>query len=361
MISMEDLTPLFSNKVGEEFLNALHSVAIERGVSDLHFFPQKDKTILAWREDGIMVEVYDMPHALYADVMRRIKFASKLSLNITHIPQDGQYSFPDGDVMIKVRVSTMPARFGEALTLRLLDSRRGIVPLEKLGMQKDIEDDLQELVKNPNGIMLVTGPTGSGKTTTLYALLSTQIGKGKNIITLEDPIEYELPGILQSQIDHKKKYTFALGLRAILRQDPDVVLVGEIRDAETAKIAAEAALTGHMVFATLHTNSAIESIPRLLSMGVEPYLLAPAMRAVLAQRLIRKVVPGTENEYKGRTSLNELLVIDKGMRDLILANAEQKDLEAYAKKQGFRTMFERGEEYVKEGITTMEEIARVAS
>jgi len=224
----------------------------------------------------------------------------------------------------------------------------------------------------PNGIVLVTGPTGSGKTTTLYSLLSTQVGKGKNIITLEDPIEYKLDGIVQSQIDHRHNYTFALGLRAILRQDPDVILVGEIRDAETAKTAADAALTGHLVFATLHTNSAIESIPRLLSMGIDSYLLAPALRGILAQRLVRKTCTKCKGKeggceecintgYKGRLSLPELLTIDKGMRDLILENAEQKDIEAYAKKNGFRTMRERGEELAKTNITTMEEIARVTS
>jgi type II secretory ATPase GspE/PulE/Tfp pilus assembly ATPase PilB-like protein len=370
--TMEQIQKLLDGKNGEEFLRELHRTATNTGVSDLHFFPRKEEVELGWRQDGVMHTVFIMNHTLYTDIVRRIKFASKLSLNTTTIPQDGEYAFPHDAYEVKVRVSSLPTKFGEAFTLRLLDPKRGIVPLEKLGMQEDIRVELKEMIQNPNGIMLVTGPTGSGKTTTLYSLLSTLVGTGRNIITLEDPIEYQLDGILQSQIDHKHNYTFGLGLRALLRQDPDVILVGEIRDEETAKTAADAALTGHMVFATLHTNSAIESIPRLLSMGVESYLLAPAIRGILAQRLVRKTCttckgkgencePCLGTGYKGRFSLNELLTFDKGMRDLILENAEQKELEAYAKKKGFRTMRERGEDIVQEGVTRMEEIVRVTS
>ena len=403
---MEDIQKKLEGKDGETFLKELHALAVAEGISDLHFFPEKAEVKLGWRQDGIMRIVTKMTHAEYTDVVRRIKFTSKMSLNVTNVPQDGEYAFPSGDYEVKVRVSSLPSKFGEVFTLRLLDPKRGIVPLEKLGFQDDIKQTLGEIVESPNGIMLVTGPTGSGKTTTLYALLSTLIGTGRNIITLEDPIEYQLDGIVQSQIDHKHGYTFAKGLRAILRQDPDVILVGEIRDEETAKTAADAALTGHMVFATLHTNSAIESIPRLVSMGVEPYLLAPALRGILAQRLVRKtcekckgksaeqtqnVTPSSArleaeacieggsgdkrgakskteacetcmgSGYKGRFSLAELLTIDKGMRDLILANAEQKEIEAYAKKHGFKDMRERGEEIVKTGITKMEEVVRVTS
>lgn len=361
---------ILDGKKGEEFLTTLHRVATESGISDLHFFPRKREVELAWREDGEMKTVMRLSHDAYIDVLRRIKFVAKLSLNVTQVPQDGEYAFPQNDREIKVRVSTLPSKFGEALTLRLLDPKRGIVPLEKLGFQKDIEGELRVLIEKPHGIMLVTGPTGSGKTTTLYSLLALLIGTGRNIITLEDPIEYELPEIIQSQIDHRHQYTFAGGLRAILRQDPDVILVGEIRDPETAKTAADAALTGHMVFATLHTNSAIESIPRLVSMGVDPYLLAPALRAILAQRLIRKVCTecrakkkecGTcgGSGYKGRLSLPELLTVDTGLRDLILENAEQKLIEEYVKKHGFRSMRERGEDLVAAGLTTKTEIARV--
>ena len=369
---MEPIQKQLQGKKGDAFLKVLHQIAVDQGISDLHFFPRKKDVELGWRQDGVMRLVYTMTHALYTDIVRRIKFTSKLSLNVTSVPQDGQYAFPHEDYEVKVRVSSLPTKFGEAFTLRLLDPKRGIVPLEKLGFQKDIEKQLRELTQLPNGIILVTGPTGSGKTTTLYSLLMTLVGTGRNIITLEDPIEYELPEILQSQIDYKHKYTFPLGLRSVLRQDPDVILVGEIRDTETAKTATDAALTGHIVFATLHTNSAIESIPRLISMGVDTYLLAPSLRAILAQRLVRrkckkcKAKEGgckeCENKgYKGRLSLPELLVIDKGMRDLILVNAEQKDLEAYANKMKFRTMKERGADLVQAGFTTKEEIARVTA
>jgi general secretion pathway protein E len=369
---MQQIQKLLEGKTGEAFLTALHDISVTTGISDLHFFPRKDKVELGWRQDGVMRPVFTMPHALYIDIVRRIKFVSKLSLNVTNVPQDGEYAFPHKTYEVKVRVSSLPSKFGEVFTLRLLDPEHGIVPLEKLGFQEDIEKELRGLVEKPHGIVLVTGPTGSGKTTTLYSLLSTLIGTGRNIITLEDPIEYELPEIVQSQIDHKHEYTFAMGLRAILRQDPDVILVGEIRDAETAKTAADAALTGHMVFATLHTNSAIESIPRLVSMGVSTYLLAPALRGILAQRLIRRVCQDCHGKeggcdtclqtgYKGRMTLPELLTVDAGMRDLILENAPQKELEAYAKKKGFRSMRERGEDLVKTKATTTAEIMRVTA
>ncbi len=369
---MQDIQKLLEGKNGEQFLASLHQISVENGISDLHFFPRKEKVELGWRQDGVMHPVFTMPHTLYTDVVRRIKFVSKLSLNVTNVPQDGEYSFPQKDHEVKVRVSSLPSKFGEAFTLRLLDPERGIVALEKLGFQSDIEKELKGLIEKPHGIMLVTGPTGSGKTTTLYSLLSLLIGTGRNIITLEDPIEYELPEIIQSQIDHKHDYTFSKGLRAILRQDPDVILVGEIRDPETAKTAADAALTGHMVLATLHTNSAIESIPRLVSMGVSTYLLAPALRGILAQRLIRRVCKECHGKeggcktclqtgYKGRMTLPELLLVDTGMRDLILENAPQKKLEEYAKKKGFRSMRERGEDLVKTSETTMMEIMRVTA
>ncbi|MBT3834898.1 type II/IV secretion system protein [Candidatus Peribacteria bacterium] len=377
---MKQIQTRLENKKGDEFLSTLHDIAVEEGISDLHFFPKKENVELGWRQDGIMQSVFTMTHELYTDVVRRIKFASKLSLNITNVPQDGEYAFAhnikDSDEKreVKVRVSSLPSKFGEVFTLRLLDPKKGIVPLEKLGFQADIEKEMRDLVQKPHGIMLVTGPTGSGKTTTLYSLLSTLVGTGKNIITLEDPVEYPLEGIVQSQIDHKHDYTFAKGLRAILRQDPDVILVGEIRDAETAKTAADAALTGHMVFATLHTNSAIESIPRLLSMGVDSYMLAPALRGILAQRLIRRVCKDCDGKkennscdtcigtgYKGRMTLPELLMIDDGMRNLILEGALQKELEEYAKKHGFKTMKERGEEVANQGDTDMAEVSRVTS
>ncbi len=357
---------------GQVFLDILHDIADENGIADLHFFPRKDTVDLSWRQDGILRSVMPLSHAQYDDVLRRIKFVSKLRLNVTRQPQDGQYSFPHEDYEVKVRVSSLPTKYGEALSLRLLDPKRGIIPLHDLGVPDEIQKQLAALVQAPHGILLVTGPTGSGKTTTLYSLLHTIVGTGRNIITLEDPIEYELPGIIQSQIDHEHEYTFAMGLRAILRQDPNVILVGEIRDQETAITAADAALTGHLVLATLHTNSAIESIARLLSMGVNTFTLAPAIRAIVAQRLLRKICPTCTGKaegcaaclgtgYKGRMTLPELLLISHEMRDLILERAEQKVMEEQAKKEGFVTMRQWGEELVKQGVTDAKEVARVTA
>jgi type II secretory ATPase GspE/PulE/Tfp pilus assembly ATPase PilB-like protein len=262
---------------GEEMLSSLEQEAIRNGISDIHINPQKHAVKVEWRELGILTKLFEMSHETFQTVQRRIKFKSKLKLNIETIAQDGQYTFPAFGRLINVRVASLPSRFGEAFTLRFLDPQRGIVPLEKLGFPEEIKKKLMELVELPNGMILVTGPTGSGKTTTLYALLSTLAGKDRNIITLEDPVEYELKDIIQSQIDSEHGYTFANGLRAILRHDPDIILVGEIRDQETAQTAIDASLTGHLVLATLHTNSAIEAIPRLLSMGVSTYTFAPAL------------------------------------------------------------------------------------
>lgn len=274
--------------------------------------------------------------------------------------------------MVNVRVASLPSKYGEAFTLRLLDPERGIVPLEQLGFPEDVKRSLTDLANVPNGLILVTGPTGSGKTTTLYALLSTLAGKERNIITLEDPIEYELKDIIQSQIDTEHGYTFSTGLRAILRHDPDIILVGEIRDLETAQTAIDASLTGHLVLATLHTNSAIEAIPRLLSMGVSSYTFAPALRAVLAQRLIRTVNPefrraiGEHKEseeafFTGQMALPELLIASDAVRSLILNQATTSELLQAAKKEGYLTMSERGKKMVQDTLTTQSEIDRVTA
>jgi len=357
---------------GEELLSTLEQEAVKNGISDLHINPQKNNVKIEWRELGLLAKLLDISHETFETIKRRIKFKAKLKMNIETIAQDGQYTFPAAGRMINVRVASLPSRFGEAYTLRLLDPQRGIVPLEKLGFPMEIKQKLMELVELPNGLILVTGPTGSGKTTTLYALLSTLAGKDRNIITLEDPIEYELKDIIQSQIDSEHGYTFATGLRAILRHDPDIILVGEIRDQETAQTALDASLTGHLVLATLHTNSAIEAIPRLLSMGVSTYTFAPALRAVLAQRLVRTVNPEfretidshTENDpgyYTGQCSLPELLVASESIKNLILGQATSSELLAAAHKEGYRTMKEWGDVMVKDKITTMLEVSRVTA
>lgn len=364
--------PNFAGLDGQALLAQLEQFCAAQGASDIHLSPEKNTVRLEWRLHGVLQPLAELTHAAYDDFVRRVKFASKLKLNVTNIPQDGQYTFQvttdKGQRTVNVRVATLPSRFGEALTLRLLDPARGILPLEKLGFPGDIKQRLQELVELPNGLILVTGPTGSGKTTTLYALLSTLVGKERNIITLEDPIEYELQGIIQSEIDSGHDFTFASGLRSILRHDPDVILVGEIRDLETAQTAVNAALTGHLVLSTLHTNSAVEAIPRLLSMGVSPYTLAPALRAVLAQRLVRTLKPeckdghcdpAANDSYGGQMSIPELLVMSPEQTQLVLNMSDAAAMEAQAKKEGYKTMKDWGNEMITLGTTSKLEVERV--
>lgn len=377
--------PDFSSLGGEELLQTLQQYCVSKGVSDIHTSPEKTEVRLEIRLHGMLDALKPISHATYIDFMRRVKFLSKLKLNITNIPQDGQYTFdiqekeparPADSVgrveprTINVRVATIPSRFGETMTLRLLDPKRGIIPLEELGFPKEIHEKLDELIHLPNGLILVTGPTGSGKTTTLYSLLSTIIGTKRNIITLEDPIEYEIPGIVQSEIDQDHDFTFALGLRSILRHDPNVILVGEIRDLETAQTAIDAALTGHLVLATLHTNSAVEAIPRLLSMGVSPYTFAPSLRGILAQRLVRTLAeayrakdspydPTNPDIYSGRCVVPELFVVSPAIREMILTQETASTLLEQATKEEYRTMRQWGENMMQTRITTREEIERV--
>ncbi len=357
---------------GEELLSTLEQEAVRNHISDIHINPQKTSVKIEWRELGLLSKILDVSFDTYDTLRRRIKFKSKLKLNLENVPQDGQYTFQTSGRMVNVRVASLPTKFGETYTLRLLDPERGIVPLEKLGFPGNTKEKLQEVAELPNGLILVTGPTGSGKTTTLYALLSTLSGKDRNIITLEDPIEYELKDIIQSQIETEAGYTFASGLRSILRHDPDIILVGEIRDQETAQTAIDASLTGHLVFATLHTNSAIEAIPRLLSMGVSTYTFAPALRAVLAQRLVRTVNPVLRNDgkkhdenekdfYTGQCALSELLIATDTIKNLILNQATASEIMEAAKKEGYKTMADWGRTLSEERVTTMAEVARVTA
>ena len=371
-------TPAFAAMSAELLLDTLQRYCVDEGVSDIHCSPERESVRLEIRLHGMLETLAPLTHASYEQMLRQIKFASKLKMNVTNMPQDGQYTFDvsekgtDGvehSRVVNIRVATLPTRFGETITLRILDPKRGILTLEELGFPEDMSKQLHEIVRLPHGLVLVTGPTGSGKTTTLYALLSTLIGTRRNIITLEDPIEYEIHGIVQSEIDSDHGFTFASGLRSVLRHDPNVVLVGEIRDLETAQTAVDAALTGHLVLSTLHTNSAIESIPRLLSMGVSPYTFAPALRAVLAQRLIRKLSdearatgkydPADTATYKGRMVLPELLKVSAPLRDMILQQEQESMLLQQAGKDGYLTMKEYGELVIQAGITSREEITRV--
>lgn len=356
---------------GTQLLTQIEQYSVKSGVSDIHISPEKDFVRLEIRLHGMLELLGEITRKNYEELVRRVKFRSKLKMNVTNIPQDGQYVFEAPGRQVNVRVASIPSRFGETYTLRLLDPDKGLRPLQDLGFPGDMVKELEDLASLPNGLFLITGPTGSGKTTTLYALLQSQVGKSRNIITLEDPVEYELPGVVQSQVDHSNDYTFASGLRSILRHDPDVVLVGEIRDLETAQTAVDAALTGHLVFATLHTNSSVEAIPRLLSMGVSPYTFGPALRAILAQRLVRtvkkelrtedigKLDPLDNSIYDGRMTLPELLVIDDDIREMILMNETADDIETKAKENGFRTMLAWGGLLVNAKFTTRSEVDRV--
>lgn len=360
----------FSNHSGEQLLSELEQYCAEIGASDIHASPEKEGVRIEVRLNGLLQQVAVLAPAEYEAFLRRIKFVSKLKLNITTVPQDGQYTFRAGDRDVNVRVATLPSQFGETVTLRLLDPKHGVITLAELGFPPEMEEQLKELVRLPHGLVLVTGPTGSGKTTTLYALLQTIIGTARNIITLEDPVEYEIKGIVQSGIDSDHGYTFASGLRSVLRHDPNVILVGEIRDLETAQTAVDAALTGHLVLSTLHTNSAIEAIPRLLSMGVSPYTFAPSLRAVLAQRLVRTLAedkkgtpydPSSPDTYDGRIVLPELVRVDAALRDAILTQSSQEEIESIARKNGYVPMKEWGRVLVEKNITSKEEVERVTS
>jgi type II secretory ATPase GspE/PulE/Tfp pilus assembly ATPase PilB-like protein len=365
------MLPDFSALDGEALLMKLQAYCVETGVSDIHTSPEKDFVRLEIRLHGMLEALKPMSHAAYEQFVRRIKFISKLKLNVTNVPQDGQYGFQAPGRYVNVRVATLPSKFGESITLRLLDPKRGIVTLEELGFPTEMKERLGGLIRMPNGLVLVTGPTGSGKTTTLYALLKTVIGTKRHIITLEDPVEYEIAGIVQSEIESDHGFTFAAGLRSVLRHDPNIVLVGEIRDLETAQTAVDAALTGHLVLSTLHTNSAIEAIPRLLSMGVSPYTFAPALRGILAQRLVRTLSdeakaqptydPLDQNIYNGRTVLPELVAVSPQLRDMILTGEQEGAMEEQAKKDGYIRMKEFGEGLIANRVTTREEVTRVTS
>jgi general secretion pathway protein E len=306
--------------------------------------------------------------ALHAALISRLKIMADLDIAERRLPQDGRISLRIGTRAVDVRVSTLPSAHGERAVLRLLDKSEGKLSLEGLGMQGEILARFQKLIEQPHGIILVTGPTGSGKTTTLYAALSRLDAARSNIMTVEDPIEYELSGVGQTQVNAKIDLSFAKALRAILRQDPDIIMIGEIRDFETAQIAIQASLTGHLVLATLHTNDATSAVTRLTDMGVEPFLLSSSLLGVLAQRLLRKLCTSCQGEgcascgqtgYSGRSGVFELLVTDDAIRAQIHNRASEADIRQAALSGGMALMREDGERLVQMGITSREELIRV--
>jgi general secretion pathway protein E len=349
-------------------LNALLTQAARDGASDIHIEPYERTSSVRFRVDGTLREVVQPNRALHAALISRLKIMAELDIAEKRLPQDGRISLRIGTRAMDVRVSTLPSAHGERAVLRLLDKTAGKITLEAVGMQGGMLRSFDKLISQPHGIILVTGPTGSGKTTTLYAALSKLDASSTNIMTVEDPIEYELAGVGQTQVNAKIDLTFAKALRAILRQDPDVIMIGEIRDFETAQIAIQASLTGHLVLATLHTNDASSAVTRLTDMGVEPFLLSSSMLGVLAQRLVRRycsVCHGNgcdtcgHTGYQGRTGIFELLQVDDNMRTLIHNRAAESDIREAALAGGMQLMREDGERLVREGVTSLEEVVRV--
>ncbi len=373
-------------------INGLIAEAVRTKASDIHVEPFEDRLSVRLRVDGVMREVLTPSRRVAPLLVSRIKVMARLDIAEKRVPQDGRVSLSLGGRPIDVRVSTLPARYGERVVMRLLDKESARLDLDELGMPPQILTTLKNVLKEPNGIVLVTGPTGSGKTTSLYAALTLLNDQSRNILTVEDPIEYGLDGVGQTQVNTKVGMTFAAGLRAILRQDPDIVMIGEIRDGETAQIAVQASLTGHLVLSTVHTNSAAAAVTRLRDMGVEPFLLSSTLTAVVAQRLVRRLcghcktpykpdanelkllgLPETENGpfyhakgcqhcnqlgYEGRLGIYEIIVMDSKLRSMIHDNAREQDIEAYAFAKS-DTLQGCGVQHVRHGLTTSEEVLRV--
>lgn len=407
LVDLADLGRKIEGMTSEDALNSLNVASVRTGASDIHIQPEENSVLVRFRIDGLLHKITGISHAAYEQLANQLKYQAKLKLNITNLPQDGRYFFRIDGRKIDVRVSAMPTEFGETFVCRLLDSGHGLVVLEDLGFTERNWEILQKAVKITEGMILLTGPTGSGKTTTLYSMLNVFNRPEIKIITLEDPIEYHIDNIAQSQINEKRGYSFASGLKTILRQDPDVVMIGEIRDLDTAQTATQAALTGHVVLSTLHTNSAVETIPRLLNMGLESFMIAPASFAFIAQRLVRKIcqkclteepvaeaqksyleetlvrIKSHEPEFKeniperlkkgqgcqtcsntgyaGRISLVEVLLVDDVLKKLILDRASGQELQVAARKQGMLTLQEDGVKKVLRGLTTLDEVQRVVT
>jgi general secretion pathway protein E len=377
---VEDLLESQDDAPVIRLINALFTQALRDGASDIHIEPFETRSLVRLRIDGTLRDLIEPARALHAAIVSRVKIMSQLDISEKRLPQDGRITLRVAGKPVDVRVSTIPTGHGERVVLRLLDKQAGRLDLTRLGMDDAELAHMDRLIKEPHGIVLITGPTGSGKTTTLYSALSRLDSSALNIMTVEDPIEYDLDGISQTQVNAKIEMSFARALRTILRQDPDVVMIGEIRDLETAQIAVQASLTGHLVFATLHTNDAVSAVNRLVDMGVEPFLLASSLIGVVAQRLVRRLCAEcrrpvahegktvyspqgcaacNQTGYRGRTGIYEMLAVDDGLRRLIHARTSEQQLRDYAAAHGMRPLRQDGERWVAQGVTSLEELARV--
>ena len=366
--AIEDLLATSGDAPIIRLLNALLTQAARDGASDIHIEPYERHSAVRFRVDGTLREVVQPNRALHAALISRLKIMADLDIAEKRLPQDGRISLRIGTRALDVRVSTLPNAHGERAVLRLLDKSAGQLSLKAVGMEGHTLERFQHLLAQPHGIVLVTGPTGSGKTTTLYAALSQFDATLSNIMTVEDPVEYELPGVGQTQVNARIELDFAKALRAILRQDPDVIMIGEIRDFETAQIAIQASLTGHLVLATLHTNDASSAITRLTDMGVDAFLLSSSLLGVLAQRLVRKICLACQGQgcavcartgYAGRTGIFELLVADERIRAQIHNRDAEADIRAQAVRGGMTLMRADAQRLVISGVTSAEEAARV--
>ena len=374
--AIEDLLESSDDAPVIRMINALLTQSLREGASDIHIEPFEQTSVVRFRIDGALRDIVRPRKAIHASLISRIKIMAQLDIAEKRLPQDGRITLRVGGKGVDVRVSTLPTGHGERAVLRLLDKEAGRLDLSHLGMAPALLPQFDTLINQPHGIVLVTGPTGSGKTTTLYAALSRLNASTTNILTVEDPIEYDLIGVGQTQVNAKIDMSFAKALRAILRQDPDVIMIGEIRDLETAQIAVQASLTGHLVLATLHTNDSAAAVTRLLDMGIEPFLLSSSLLGVMAQRLVRKlcvhckVSDGTHwravgcekcgnTGYHGRVGVYELLQTTDEIRAQIHNRASEAEIRQAAQKDGMKTMREDGERWLDDGTTTPAELLRV--
>ncbi len=393
----EDLLNVSDRAPVIKLVNLILFEAVQQEASDIHVQPYEDRVIVRMRIDGVLFDVFDLPSGVLEEVVSRVKVMSRMNIAEKRLPQDGRATVQVGDRVIDLRVSTVPASHGERVVIRLLDKSIRLYTLGELGMDRQALEQFRQVIGVEHGLILVTGPTGSGKTTTLYAALGEINSTARNIITLEDPIEYQLDGISQIQISDKKGMTFASGLRSVLRQDPDIVMIGEIRDRETAVMAIQAALTGHLVFSTLHTNDAASAVTRLLDLGIEPYLVSSSLVGVLAQRLVRRICPRCSKPYTpkpgelealryspaeddlsrfrkglgcddcrgtgyhGRAGCFELLAVDDEIRLLIHGHETASSINNAAVRTGMKNLSDDGLAKVASGITTLDEVMRVAA